>query len=263
MLDSYNRNIYYLRLSLTQRCNLSCIYCDGSISENDFSKPELSLDSIKDILNEAGALGFKKLRLTGGEPLVREDIVDIVKVAAESKMFEHIGITTNGVNLAKYAVDLKNAGLSSINISLDTLDRDEFRAITNGNIDDVLAGIEAVKDLGLPIKINMVIFETNSEQEVELMKEFCDNNNLVLQKIRHFNLSEKKHHSQQFDRPPRCSACNRIRVLADGSVRPCLHSEYSIDPSKIGIRAALIEAISAKPLEGGALAEHQIGKIGG
>ncbi|MGD9001732.1 MAG: radical SAM protein, partial [Anaerolineae bacterium] len=150
-LDAYNRPISYLRISVTDRCNLRCIYCMPE--EGVPWRPHdavLRYEEIEIIVRAAAELGISKVRLTGGEPLVRLGIVDLVRQIARIPGIDDLAMTTNGVLLARYVRDLVDAGLHRVNISLDTLDAERFRRITRcGDLADVLAGIEAAQQAGL------------------------------------------------------------------------------------------------------------------
>ena len=169
MLDTYNRDINYLRISITDRCNLRCIYCrpmEGiSLKGHD---DILRYEEILRVVSRAVALGFVKVRLTGGEPLVRRGFVEFAAELKKLKGLEDISLTTNGILLEKYADAIFKAGITRINISLDSLDRDKYRQITRGgNLDDVFNGIAAVEKAGFsPIKINTVIVKGFNDNEV-------------------------------------------------------------------------------------------------
>lgn len=159
MKDTFGRTIDYLRVSITDRCNFRCIYCmppEGVEQMNHLDI--LRYDEIIQIIKIAAEDGVKHIRLTGGEPTVRKGLVDLVREIAEIPGIESIAMTTNGVLLPKMARDLKEAGLTRVNISLDTLDPEQFRAVTRvGNVEDVLAGVHAAFEVGLtPVKINTV-----------------------------------------------------------------------------------------------------------
>lgn len=168
-VDSYNRSISYLRISVTDRCNLRCVYC---MPEQGVPlKPHhelLTLEEIARIVKIAASLGITKIRLTGGEPLVRRGIVELVKMISSTPGIEDLAMTTNGVLLPAFAHQLKEAGLGRVNVSLDTLKPERFRNITRvGNLEDVLQGIEEAKKAGLtPIKINMVVLDGFNRDEV-------------------------------------------------------------------------------------------------
>ncbi|MFO7742533.1 MAG: radical SAM protein, partial [Anaerolineae bacterium] len=172
-LDAYNRPISYLRISVTDRCNLRCIYCMPV--EGVGWRPHdqiLRYEEIEMVARAAAELGISKIRLTGGEPLVRLGIVDLVRGIASIPGIDDLAMTTNGVLLSKVADDLARAGLHRVNISLDTLNADRFRQITrcgdlSAVLSDVLAGIEAARRVGLqPIKINTVVIRGMNDDEV-------------------------------------------------------------------------------------------------
>lgn len=170
MIDSFGRNINYLRISVTDRCNLRCIYCMPEQGIEYKSHEEiLRFEEIIKIVKVAEKLGIKKIRYTGGEPLVMKDIDKLIYETSKLQGIEDIAITTNGIRLHDMADDLKNAGLKRVNISLDTLDRDKFKNITRGgNLDGVLAGIFKSLSLGLkPIKINTVLMKGLNDTEFE------------------------------------------------------------------------------------------------
>ena len=159
MQDAYGRSIDYLRISLTDRCNLRCIYCMPAegislVNHDDI----LRMDEIVRFVRIAAALGIRRVRLTGGEPLVRRGVVDLVSRIAEIPGIEDIAMTTNGILLPRYAHDLKSAGLRRINISLDSLESAQYREITRGgDITSVFAGIDSALEAGLdPVKLNAV-----------------------------------------------------------------------------------------------------------
>lgn len=168
-IDSYNRSISYLRISVTDRCNLRCVYC---MPEQGVPlKPHhelLTLEEIARIVKVAASLGITKVRLTGGEPLVRRGVVELVKMISSIPGIEDLAMTTNGVLLPAFAYQLKEAGLKRVNVSLDTLKPERFHRITRGgNLEDVLRGIEEAKKAGLtPIKVNVVVLEGFNRDEV-------------------------------------------------------------------------------------------------
>lgn len=170
MRDSFGREINYLRLSITDLCNLRCRYCipeDGicKVSHNDV----LRIEEIFKIAEIFVSLGVEKIRLTGGEPLVRRGVVNLVESIAKLEGVKDLAMTTNGILLKKYAKSLKNAGLNRVNISLDTLKEERFSYITRGGkLKDVLEGIEEAKKVGLePIKLNVVLIGGFNEDEIE------------------------------------------------------------------------------------------------
>jgi len=168
-MDRYGRLIDYLRVSVTDRCNLRCIYCMPEEGVQLCSHDEiLRYEEIVAVVRAAAELGISKIRLTGGEPLVRLGIVDLVRELAAVPGIEDLAMTTNGTLLARYAADLAEAGLRRVNISLDTLQPARFRAITRrGDLRDTLAGIDAANSAGLtPVKINTVVMRGVNDDEV-------------------------------------------------------------------------------------------------
>ncbi|MEO1147411.1 MAG: GTP 3',8-cyclase MoaA [Cyanobacteria bacterium J06638_22] len=167
--DRYGRNISYLRISLTDRCNFRCVYC---MPENMVFRPRAELlqdDELRQLIPLfAECLGFHKFRLTGGEPTLRENIVELVHFIAQTPGVSDLAMTTNGLLLPKLAEPLAAAGLQRINISIDTLDPDKFRAVTRwGDLDEVWNGIKAATDAGLKLKLNAVVVRGfNDRQDV-------------------------------------------------------------------------------------------------
>ena len=180
--DKYERPILSLRITLTNRCNVNCLYChhDGMVK----SKDEMTADELYTICKIAKKIGVRKIRLSGGEPLLKKDIVEIVERIA-SLDFKDISMTTNGILLGKYAQDLKDAGLDRVNVSLDTLNRETFEFITKKDyLEDAKNGILKAVEVGLyPVKINMVIMKDINQNEIKDMFEFCKENDIVLQLI--------------------------------------------------------------------------------
>lgn len=157
MLDRYGRVINYLRISVTDRCNLRCCYCMPEGVQDVGMKNILTFEEIWEIVRTGVSLGITHIRITGGEPLVRKGCVDLIRGIREIPGVETITMTTNGVLLGNYAKQLKEAGVDGVNISLDTLDPEEFYKITGKReLQEVLAGIRAVKTAGLPVKLNAV-----------------------------------------------------------------------------------------------------------
>ncbi|EOH92580.1 molybdenum cofactor biosynthesis protein A [Enterococcus haemoperoxidus ATCC BAA-382] len=159
MKDSFNREVDYVRLSVTDRCDLRCTYCMPATGMRFLKKAEvLSVEEILFLIENLALQGIKKVKITGGEPLTRNEIVPLIKAIKEVKGIEKVTLTTNGIQLTKYANALKKAKLDGINISIDTLDPDEFRAITRvGELKRVLSGLEKAVEVGLPnIKVNTV-----------------------------------------------------------------------------------------------------------
>ncbi len=266
MLDHFNRNITYLRISVTDRCNFRCQYCMPAEGMPWKNQDEiLSFEEIVDIVKVGTKLGIKKLRLTGGEPLVRKDLPELIKMLSSIPEIEEIGMTTNGVLLPKYAKQLKEAGLNRVNISLDTLDPEKFRQITRtGKLEDVLKGIDAAIDAALlPVKINVVRMNGASKENEQTIRDFCKEKNLKLRFIRQMDLRKGEFSSVEGGEGGICKICNRLRLTADGFLVPCLHSELRYDVRKTGIEEAYKLAISNKPETGHGTTTHEFSNIGG
>jgi cyclic pyranopterin phosphate synthase len=168
LIDSFGRTIDYLRVSVTDRCNFRCVYCMPEEGAPIAPKDQiLRFEEIERLLRIAAGLGMRKVRLTGGEPLIRKDIVQLVERVGSIPGIEDISLTTNGMLLPRLAADLARGGLNRVNISLDTLRPDRFQAIARrGNLDDVLAGIDASLACGLgPIKLNVVAMRGVNDDE--------------------------------------------------------------------------------------------------
>ena len=303
--DSFQRPINYLRISVTDRCNLRCIYCmppDGVslMSHDDI----LSYEEIGTVAQAAAELGINMVRITGGEPLVRSGLPELVQMLARIKAIDDISLTTNGTLLGRYAAELKQAGLQRINVSLDTLKADRFQRITRGesSLSDVLEGIEAARAAGLePVKLNTVVIAGVNDDElldfaaktideewhvrfIELMPltgedtpapRFISASEMrknlgklgelepCLPSIgngpaKYFRFAQAKGSigfitpiSEHF-----CFHCNRLRLTANGKLRPCLLSDYEIDlktplrsgASLAGLKQLIEEAVANKPL---------------
>jgi len=266
MRDTFDRDITYLRISVTDKCNLRCTYCMPP--EGVPYVPHRSLlrhEEIVAIVTEAVSLGITKVRLTGGEPLVRRGIVELVGMIAGIPGIEMVAMTTNGTLLPQFARPLKEAGLDRLNISLDTLDADRYRQITRGgSLSDAIAGIDATVEAGFSdTKINMVILDDTSETEVAEMTAFCRTRGLILQRIAEYDLDESKRDYIGVERPLPCRECNRIRLLSDGTIKPCLHSNIEIPVQRDNIRESLIEAIRRKPEHGTVCNNRSMIQIGG
>jgi cyclic pyranopterin phosphate synthase len=265
MYDSYNRRIDYLRISVTDKCNLRCRYCMPEEGMPVRRHEEfLSFEQITAIVREAVRLGVTKVRLTGGEPLVKRGIVDLVGMLHGVEGLQHLAMTTNGTLLTRYAAALKAAGLDSLNISLDSLDPRRYHHLTRGgDIRHVLAGIDAAVAHRFPVKINMVVLEDTSGQEIEGLRRFCSERGVKLQLINHYDLRLEKRHDYRYDRPPRCEECNRIRLLADGTLKPCLHSDQEIPVDMDDIQGSLLETVARKPARGLVCTIRNMTEIGG
>jgi cyclic pyranopterin phosphate synthase len=169
LLDSFGHSINYLRISVTDRCNLRCLYCMPPEGVPRISHSEiLSYEEIRTVVYAAAELGMNRIRLTGGEPLVRAELPKLVRMLSQIEGIEELFLTTNGTFLKRHALELKQAGLTRVNVSLDTLKADRFQYITRlGELKDVLEGIEAARDAGLqPVKINTVVMRGINDDEV-------------------------------------------------------------------------------------------------
>ena len=185
LIDPFGRSIEYVRLSVTDRCDLRCSYCIPK-GFNGFEEPDhwLTFDEIERVIGVFGKLGVKRIRLTGGEPLVRKDMPVLAARLAALPGIEDLSLSTNANRLDKQAAELKAAGVSRINVSLDTLRPERFKEITQGKLDKVMAGLMAAKQAGLhPIKINMVVMADVNDDEVEDMVEFCLKHSFTLRFI--------------------------------------------------------------------------------
>jgi len=255
--DPYNRPVSNLRVSLTPKCNLSCIYCHKEGEESP--KDPLSVEEIAEILRVAAKFEIRSVKFTGGEPLLRRDLLEIIRSVPDTM---ESSLTTNGTLLADLAFRLKEAGLRRVNVSLDSLDSETYKKITGiDRLSEVLDGITAAVDAGLtPVKLNMVVLEGINDTEIDDFLAYVrGNRNLVLQLIElmHFNdcnyhgdlhgledtlasrskqiITRRMHHRKKYCldgaevevvRPLHntefCAFCNRLRVTSDGKLKPCL-----------------------------------------
>ena len=266
MLDRYNRKINYLRISVTDRCNLRCTYCmpaEGVPMLNH--KDILSFDEIIEVVKVAVTEGVDKIRITGGEPLVRKGIVELVTLIAQIKGVRDFGMTTNGILLDKFARPLKVAGLHRVNVSLDTTDPEKYSSITRGGgINQVFAGIEKAKAVGLrPIKLNCVIQNNHDEPDAQLVKKFARDNGLQVRFIHLMDMETGYFLPVEGGDGGNCSICNRLRLTSDGFIKPCLFSPKSFSVRELGPKEAMMLAIQNKPLCGGKNPEGTFYNIGG
>ena len=271
MKDWYGRTIKYLRLSVTDLCNCRCVYCMG---ENGVPRlPHsaiLSFEEIEEIVRAAVSLGVTKVRLTGGEPLVRRGIDELVRRLRGIEGVEELAMTTNGARLAEYAARLKSAGLDRLNVSLDTLDPEKFRRITRiGELRDTLDGLDAARRAGFErIKLNTVLMGGVNDDEIAEIAALAKDGAFDVRFIelmpigectdwdrRRFLPAERVlEYLPKGERVPSdgvaelwrpadfrgtvglirplshrfCADCDRIRVTADGCLKPCLHSAREI-----------------------------------
>lgn len=304
MLDQYNRQINYLRISVTDRCNLRCVYCMPEngvdlISHDDILRWEEMLKVVRACVRT----GIRKIRLTGGEPLVRLGLTDFVRELDKIPEIDDIALTTNGLLLPRYAQELKDAGMNRVNVSLDTMQPDKFAKITRGGkLEDVWAGIAAAEAVGLgPIKVNCVVMRGTNDDEIvdfarltlerplhvrfiELMPIGTSDKwagsirvpiDEIQQRIAELGLLTPKEGitgggpAKYFVLPEGrgtigfisamsnhfCASCNRLRLTAEGRLRPCLHAKYEADlrgPIRAGISddeltALVKDVIERKP----------------
>jgi len=250
VFDKFNRNLNYLRISVTDRCNLRCRYCMPEEGIKLFRHEEiLTFDEITGFTKAAVANGVNKVRITGGEPLVRKGVTTLVRMISGINGIKDLSMTTNGTLLKKYAVELKAAGLNRVNISLDTIDPDKFTAITrNGNVNDVFEGIDAAKSAGLfPVKINCVIRNSKDEEEAIGVTMFCKENDLEIRYIRQMDLIKGHFSTVEGGSGGNCSLCNRLRLTSNGKLKPCLFSNIEFDIREFGFENAIKLAAEMKP----------------
>ena len=294
MRDSFGREITYLRLSVTELCNLRCRYCmpeDGVCKKSHLEM--LTEDEMVTAAESAAALGITKIRITGGEPLVKRNILHICERISRIDGINELCLTTNGTMLKDFAVPLKNAGVSRLNISLDTLQRDKFEYITRrDSFEDAVEGINAAVSAGFDkIKINAVLIGGFNDDEIvslaeltrkypvdvryiELMPmydsgDFTESAYLsvdaVLEKLGELEKLPRNGGVADLYRLPDslgdiglisavsnhfCGSCNRIRLTADGKIKPCLHSDVEFSVKGLdfdGMKAQFETAILGKP----------------
>lgn len=257
MVDSFGRKVTGLRIALTPRCNLNCIYChhEGEAKPNG----EISDEMVVSVARAAANLGVRSLKFTGGEPLLRRDLAGLI---AQMPQDLDISLTSNGILLAEQAEALAEAGLDRVNVSLDSLQPETYRAITGGregDLEKVLAGIDAAQAAGLaPIKLNVVVLREN-EAGISDLIDFCRQKGLIAQLIELLDLrgqgisgdidaierslasradsvrTRKMHRRKKYfldgaevevvrpmDNTEFCANCTRLRVTSDGKIKPCL-----------------------------------------
>jgi cyclic pyranopterin phosphate synthase len=305
-MDPFRRHIDYLRISVTDRCNERCLYCMPEGYKGWAQRADhLTADEIVRIVESATELGFRKFRLTGGEPLVRADIVEIARRVWELPGVGTLGLSTNGLLLKDLAAPLKQAGVRSVNISLDTMDAAAYQKLTGGRIETALAGIHAAADAGFEVvKLNCVLLRGVNEDQIARLAAFGASLGMPVRFIelmplapggpideRHFLPVREAmrmlavddaldpapdqrpgHGPARYFRLRRsgalvgfigsvtcadfCTDCNKLRLTADGKLRPCLgrHGEIDLIPALRsgtaaghGITAAFHEAIANKP----------------
>jgi cyclic pyranopterin phosphate synthase len=239
----------------------------GSVFVHKNHSDIISYEQIESLAKVAATMGITRVRLTGGEPLVRKDIEELVAKLAAIEGISEVCMTTNGSLLADMAIRLKRAGLDRVNISIDSLNAERYRRITRGgDLRETLVGVDAAIEAGLmPIKINMVILDDTTEDEVEAMKAFCERRGLVFQKIMQFSLYDRADLSSRFqvDRPPKCIRCNRLRLTADGFLKPCLFSDDEVKVDFEDIAGSIRQAVERKPENGSSCRNRLMNQIGG
>lgn len=303
--DTFGRVVDYLRISITDRCNERCLYCMPEGYQGWAQRPDhLTTEEILRLVRVAAGLGFRKFRLTGGEPLVRANVPELVRGMAAISGVEAIGLSTNGTRLAALAQPLREAGVRSINVSLDALDPALYRRITGGDVATVLAGIRAAVNAGFEqVKLNTVLLRNLNEGELWPLILFAAEHGLPLRFIELMPVSradaltdanflpvtEVMNQSRARDRlipqpdhrlghgPAKyyrlertgalvgfigaisnhhfCETCNRVRLTADGKIRPCLGNHGEVDlraalrqhSSEADLAALLRHAIEQKP----------------
>ena len=300
-IDQFGRKITYLRISVTDRCNFRCVYCMPASGVEWRSHAEiLRYEEIVRIVRAATAIGIRKVRLTGGEPLVREGIVELVQELSRIPGIDELVMTTNGALLSRYAERLAPAGLDRVNISLDTLNPERFQRITRtGRLEETIAGIYAAREAGLsPIKLNAVVMQGFNDDEVvdlarktqegfgvrfiepmpvgtpdvNLAGRFVSGEEIRARIERELGplIPVRSEGPARVYRiagapgeigfitalsAPFCDRCNRMRITADGKLRPCLLAPIEIDlkgPLRAGagdeeILALLKEGMRRKP----------------
>ncbi len=266
MLDPFNREINYLRISVTDLCNLRCVYCMPAKGVKQIPHEKvLSFEEIIEVVKIGVEKGITKVRLTGGEPLVRRGIVDLVGMIAKIPGVEDIAMSTNGILLEKFAKDLKDAGLMRVNISLDTLSPDKFSETTRGgDINKVFAGIKAAQKVGLkPVKINCVIFKSSNEPNAQEVAKFCKENDLQIRFIHRMNLETGEFSVVEGGEGGNCKKCNRLRLTSDGSMKPCLFSDLMYNVRTNGTEKAFDLTIENKPKRGTVSRKSAFYNVGG
>ncbi|MFH0865616.1 MAG: radical SAM protein [Bacteroidota bacterium] len=266
MYDRFNRKINYLRISITDRCNLRCEYCMPSLGIKLLKHDEiLRFEEIIEFVKVAVSKGIDKIRITGGEPLVRKNMMHFIKEMSQIKSITDLSLTTNGVLLEEFAQPLKNAGLHRVNISLDTVDPDRYTALTRGgDIKKVVRGIVAAKKAGLmPIKINCVVNESSGEADAVGVKAFCETMGFDVRFIHRMRLDTGNFSVVEGGTGGDCSRCNKLRLSSDGKLRPCLFNDIAVNIRKTGYEKAIELAIAQKPEHGTVSKQNKFNEIGG
>jgi cyclic pyranopterin phosphate synthase len=225
----------------------------------------LSFEEIVEVVKEGVRKGIKRVRLTGGEPLVRKGIVSLVEMLTRVEGIEEVSMTTNGTLLAEFAIKLSSAGLKRVNISIDTLDPEKYRNLTRGgDINDVLRGIEAAKDAGLsPIKLNCVVMDSSDEPDAKALALFAKENGLRVQFIHQMDLETGHFSKVEGGNGGNCKTCNRLRLTANGCFKPCLFNNAGFNIRQYGIPEAFRLAVDNKPRSGTKNKSGRFYNIGG
>ncbi|HSW68219.1 MAG TPA: radical SAM protein, partial [Bacteroidales bacterium] len=209
----------------------------------------LSFEEILTVVRTGIDFGIRKVRITGGEPLVRKGVTDLVKMLRVLSDINDLSMTTNGILLSQFALPLAEAGLMRVNISLDTMNQEKYRFTTcGGELSDVLNGIEAVKKAGLnPIKINCVVERSSSEDDALDVAAFGKSMGIEVRFIYRMDLHNGLFYGIEGSTGGQCAICNRLRLTANGKIRPCLFSDLEYDVRALGPEKAFEEAILNKP----------------
>lgn len=267
MHDLFGRRINYLRISVTDKCNVRCRYCMPAEGIPLRRHSEiLDIEQFLQVAQVGAELGITKVRLTGGEPLVRKGVLHLVRGLGRIPTLTKIGMTTNGILLPPVAQELYDAGLTSLNISIDSLDPERYRHITRrGDLDAALEGVFAAQRVGFrDIKINKVVTGDPRDRHDEIaLREFCEQHGFHLQRIAEYSLSEEKRDAIGVERPLPCAECNRIRLLSNGNLKPCLHSNEEVPIDWNDIAGSLRRAVMLKPERGTVCNNRSMVEIGG
>ena len=266
MIDACGRTLDYLRVSVTDRCNLRCRYCMPAEGITLLEHAAiLSFEEIIAVVRAGVALGLKKVRLTGGEPLVRRGIVELVKGLALIPGVQELCMTTNGLLLEEYTRPLADAGLQRVNISLDTVIPARYAELTRGgDVHAVFAGIVAARQAGLlPIKLNCVCGGDVTEHDVQSVRQFAAEQALEVRFISLMDFTHGHFSVVQGGSGGDCPRCNRLRLSSDGMIRPCLFSDLAYSVRELGAEEALRRAAGSKPQAGSACTHNWMHGIGG
>ncbi len=266
MFDRFDRRINYLRVSVTDRCNLRCVYCMPEEGVPLGSHDDvLSFEEILEVTETAVDMGIDKVRITGGEPLVRRGIVSLVSMLADIDGVRDLAMTTNGTFLSEFATPLKRAGLHRLNISLDALDPARYREVTRGGeVSRVLEGIRVAVDAGFEgTRLNCVVKASSSEPDAVAVRRFAEANGFEARFIRQMDIERGEFWVVEGGAGGDCKTCNRLRLTSNGLVKPCLFSDVAFSCRELGPEEALRCAVQAKPESGYSGAENKFYSIGG